>query len=178
MENDRVKELEAEVEHLQHLNDDLKRINRERSNADRKLVPKRTHTGYVFLRETEMSWKHKSGTILQGYRETFQTPYTYLHTRDQVKDLAAEEMPAFLEKCGMPDCRFIMGDLDKLQDLVFDPAGKWAARSNAAKVEATLNGKDLYWEISFFASKPIQVIPEIMNEKLYEKTMQAAAAKE
>ena len=45
-----------EAEYQKGLNDNLLRISRERANADRKLKPKREHTGYVVI-SSGVRWK-------------------------------------------------------------------------------------------------------------------------
>ena len=45
------------IEYLNGLNKNLLRIARERANADRKLRPKKTHTGYVVLTSSEKEYR-------------------------------------------------------------------------------------------------------------------------
>ena len=46
------------IEYLNGLNKNLLRIARERANADRKLRPKKTHTGYVVLTSSEKEYRY------------------------------------------------------------------------------------------------------------------------
>ena len=52
------------IEYLNGLNKNLLRIARERANADRKLRPKKTHTGYVVLTSSEKEYRYKTMRII------------------------------------------------------------------------------------------------------------------
>ena len=51
----------AESAHQRALNANLLRISRERANADRKLKPKKEHTGYVVVVSEETDHQYKDG---------------------------------------------------------------------------------------------------------------------
>ena len=61
--------------YLAGLNENLLRIARERANADRKLKPKKEHTGYVVVSSTEKEYRYKIN------RRDFETatPVSYTH---------------------------------------------------------------------------------------------------
>lgn len=70
--------LRDEVKRLENLLENLKRINKERSNADRKISPKKTHPGYVLL--TTQQVIEKVGDIVSteevvGWKTDMQTPF-------------------------------------------------------------------------------------------------------
>lgn len=68
------------IEYLNGLNKNLLRIARERANADRKLRPKKTHTGYVVLTSSEKEYRYKTmrkENAVAGLWETaLQSPYS------------------------------------------------------------------------------------------------------
>ena len=81
------------IEYLNGLNKNLLRIARERANADRKLRPKKTHTGYVVLTSSEKEYRYKimrKETAVAGLWETaLQSPYSVDFTEEQARGLAA-----------------------------------------------------------------------------------------
>lgn len=75
-----------------HLNENLKRICIERANADRKLRPKKRHSGYVARRSekvTRMNGKKAEGKV---WRTTIETPYKVQLTEDQARKLILEDI--------------------------------------------------------------------------------------
>lgn len=82
------------IEYLNGLNKNLLRIARERSNADRKLRPKKTHTGYVVLASSEKEYRYKTmrkETAVAGLWETaLQSPYSVDFTEEQARALTEE----------------------------------------------------------------------------------------
>ena len=75
------------IEYLNGLNKNLLRIARERANADRKLRPKKTHTGYVVLTSSEKEYRYKTmrkENAVAGLWETaLQSPYSGDFTDEQ-----------------------------------------------------------------------------------------------
>ena len=82
------------IEYLNGLNKNLLRIARERANADRKLRPKKTHTGYVVLTSSEKEYRYKTmrkENAVAGLWETaLQSPYSVDFTEEQARALTEE----------------------------------------------------------------------------------------
>ena len=57
--NEELERAHEEGVYLAGLNENLLRIARERANADRKLKPKKEHTGYVVVSSTEKEYRYK-----------------------------------------------------------------------------------------------------------------------
>ena len=69
----------AESGHLRSLNENLLRIARERANADRKLKPKKEHTGYSVVFSTEKEHRYGKGknmTRVMLWETVIQSPYS------------------------------------------------------------------------------------------------------
>lgn len=78
-ENDKlravVKQLREELEAKRLLNENLKRICRERANQARNLRPKKEHDGYIVLSSREWSEKLPDGSQIMAWKSILQTPY-------------------------------------------------------------------------------------------------------
>ena len=75
--------------YLAGLNENLLRIARERANADRKLKPKKEHTGYVVVSSTEKEYRYKinrrdfeTATL---WETVLQSPYSIDFTEEQAR---------------------------------------------------------------------------------------------
>ena len=69
-------EYKTELDEQRSLNDNLKRISRERANSKRGLKPKKTHPGYIILdsQEIEINVRYLQRQV-RAWRSTIQTPY-------------------------------------------------------------------------------------------------------
>lgn len=93
-------ELSEEVERLRKQNAAMMRIQRERANADRKLRPKKEHSGYVVLFQ-ELIWRQIIPTKKQQYnifRTIFQTPIHVLYEREDARQIFVEDLKGHLLK--------------------------------------------------------------------------------
>ena len=87
-------EARKEIEYQKKLNGNLLRIAKERANSDRKLKPKKSHTGYVVIssRETEYRYKedkrHWNKAVL--WETVLQSPYTVEFTEEQAREQIRE----------------------------------------------------------------------------------------
>ncbi|MBU5678996.1 hypothetical protein [Blautia sp. MSJ-9] len=68
-----------------NLNGNLKRIARERANAQRGLVPKKEHSGYVVLSSVQCRVHHDNG-VTYVWRSILQTPYDASLPYEQIAD--------------------------------------------------------------------------------------------
>ena len=85
------KELEkerAESAYQKGLNENLLRIAKERANADRKLKPKKEHSGYVVVISSEKIYRYKDGRRLGSvklWETVIQSPYSIEFPAKQAK---------------------------------------------------------------------------------------------
>lgn len=86
----------AESAHQRELNANLLRISRERANADRKLKPKKEHTGYLVMISGEKELRYKDGNrnlkkaLL--WETVIQSPYSIEFTEKQARRQIMEEL--------------------------------------------------------------------------------------
>lgn len=91
----KIMEAEAEAKFQASLNENLLRICKERANADRKLKPKKEHTGYVVIssQEKEIRYQEKRKMRTAVVWETvFQSPYSIEFTEEQARKLIVSEL--------------------------------------------------------------------------------------
>lgn len=92
----KIVELEKKIENQKKSSENLLRINRERSNSDRNLTPKKERSGYILLVQKEHAKKivgkygHSSVKLI--WTLTFQSPYPVEMEPESVGDLICEYM--------------------------------------------------------------------------------------
>lgn len=88
-------DLNNEVEIAQDLNTNLKRICRERANADRGLKPKKQHNGYVALATSSYLERYRTSDRemkeFLAFRTVIQTPYSVKFTMKSVEDMLYDD---------------------------------------------------------------------------------------
>ena len=87
-------EAESKIKYWQGLNENLLRISKERANADRKLKPKKEHTGYVVVSSTEKEYRYKVNRrdfeTVMLWETVLQTPYPIDFTEEQAREETKE----------------------------------------------------------------------------------------
>ena len=164
-------ELEAErteSAYQRDLNANLLRIARERANADRKLRPKKEHTGYVVLSSVEKEYRYRdrgSWKSVKLWETALETPYsidfTERQVKAQIKELADDEGPHLVKQLGIQGyCG------QKYEDML---AGRdWLTEeeeNNNIMLEKRMraNYRSGYWEVLFFHTKPLGIVPKDMR---------------
>lgn len=87
---DKLTEATNEVNYQINLNKTLLRISKERANVDRKLKPKKEHTGYVVISSTEKEYRFKTNTSTRLktvvlWQTVIQSKYSIDFTEEQAK---------------------------------------------------------------------------------------------
>lgn len=88
--------LQEKLKIAQDLNRNLIRISKERANSDRKLKPKKEHSGYVILSMQQKIKKERNGKVLTEeviWEALIQTPYLTELTAEQVDVLVKSDCP-------------------------------------------------------------------------------------
>lgn len=120
-----------EIEYLQRLNENLLRISKERANAERKLKPKKGHTGYVVLASKEKEYRYKvdrrNWDAVMLWETTVQSPYTVDFTEEQARKQTEEltDMGGLISRIGIEEC--FPGKYD---DMIDSPRGFQLAAFN------------------------------------------------
>lgn len=164
-------EARSEIAHQVGLNANLLRIARERANADRKLRPKKEHTGFVVMMTGDKEHRYKDGnkhwrTVM--LRETvLQTPYSVDFTEDLARHQIQEDLfrlddeyRYFVERIGI-DQNYPEG----YAAMMDNPEWNGVYQQYNIMLERYLraNFKAGYWELIFKHTKPLGVIPKDMR---------------
>lgn len=160
----------AESAHQKELNENLLRIARERANADRKLKPKKEHSGYVVVVSSEKIYRYKNGHRLGSaklWETVIQSPYSIEFPAKQAKKLIIQE---FFPETGewkaarLGIDRWFSGDYgDLLNDQNVDEE---FMKHNVALTEYRnfrANYRAGYWEVILVHTRPLGIVPKDMR---------------
>lgn len=161
----------AESAHQRALNSNLLRIARERANADRKLKPKKEHTGYlvVFSGEKEIQFKdgnsHVKRTLL--WETVIQSPYVVDLPEAQIRKLILKELIQKAEDgCRLIDRLGINGLYNKGYGSMVEDR-EWCAEPDRfnimLKPKFRANFRAGYWEVVCLHTKPLNIVPKDMR---------------
>lgn len=159
-----VAESEDKLDHHIKLNEKLLRISRERANAERKLTPKKEHTGYAVLLSTEKQQYYKSSgatekSVFTTWETFIQTPYPVDLPEEQTRRLVQDAF-YLLQKLGISeDGR----DVYRKKE-VYQVKNHYKDKGNVL-LEWTLrtNFKAGYWEMRLLHTQPLGIVPEDMR---------------
>lgn len=160
-----------EAAYQEGLNRNLLRIAKERANADRKLAPKKEHTGYLVVSSGEKETSYKDGNrnlrkkVL--WETVIQSPYSVDFTEQQVRRQITEELLRknedgirMIDQIGI-DGFYSKGYGSLLYDREFCQEPE---RFNIMlKPKFRENFRAGYWEVIFFHTKPLGVVPKNMR---------------
>lgn len=161
----------AESAHQRALNANLLRISRERANADRKLKPKKEHTGYyvVFSEETDHQYKdgnrHLKKVVL--WKTVIQSPYVVDFPAAQARKQILEELLQE-DKAGrrLIDRLGINGIYNRGYGSMIEDR-EWCAEPGEYNImlepRFKANFRAGYWEVICLHTKPLDVVPREMR---------------
>ena len=161
----------AESAHQRSLNVNLLRIAKERANADRKLKPKKEHTGYfvVVSEETEHQYKdgnrHLKRVVL--WKTVIQSPYVVDFPVAQARKQILEEL-ILADDAGyrLIDRLGINGIYNKGYGSMIEDR-EWCAEPDKynimLKPKFRVNFRSGYWEVICLHTKPLSVVPRDMR---------------
>ena len=161
------------IDYLDSLNKNLLRIARERANADRKLRPKKTHTGYVVLASSEKEYRYKAirkeTAVAMLWETVLQSPYSVDFTEEQARALTAELVQSnendetLVGRIGIDT--YYNGSYE---DLLYEQrrSVRQAESDNIMlKPKLRANYKTGYWEVIFLHTKPLGLVPAEMRAR-------------
>lgn len=160
-----------EVEYQRGLNVNLLRISKERANADRKLKPKKEHTGFVVVTVGEKEHRYKDGnrhwrsamlreTILQS---PFSTDFTEEQARKQIFEALfkpGESGGWLIGKIGIT-AYYPNGYAELMDNREWDETRK--TRNIAVDLRLRANFRAGYWELIVLHTKPLGQVPADMR---------------
>ena len=154
------------------LNKNLLRIAKERANVDRKLKPKKEHTGYVVVSSTEKEHRYKDGNrrmcSVMLWETVLETPYTVDFEVAEVRNLIQELFQKdeagrwMIQKIG------INGNYPEgYADLIYDKDWREDYHKYNVMLDRRLkaNYRTCYWEIIFHHTKPLAAVPADMRAR-------------
>ena len=161
----------AENAHQRALNANLLRISRERANADRKLKPKKEHTGYVVVVSEETDHQYKDGNRhvkrVLLWKTVIQSPYVVDFPEAQVRKQILEELLRKDEDgYRLIDRLGINGIYNKGYGSMIEDR-RWCAEPDKynimLKPKFRVNFRSGYWEVICLHTKPLDVVPKDMR---------------
>lgn len=159
-----------EITYQRRLNENLLRINRERANSDRKLKPKKEHTGYVVCSSSERDYTfrlNRKNHKIVLWETVLQSPYPIDFTEEQARKQITEELfkedengKYFISKIGI-NAGYAEGFAAMIEDK------EWAEIYKKYNVmlerKLRMNFRVGYWEIAFYHTKPLTCVPKDMR---------------
>ena len=171
---EKVEDIQAELEqereesaHQRELNAHLLRVAKERANADRKLRPKKEHTGYGVVISGEKELRYKDGyrrwQSVSLWETVIQSPYAI----DMPEAIARIQITRNLLKKDESG-KTLLGRLGinsyypgSYADMVDGHQEDLDPKKNniALDFHFQMNGRYGYWEVKFLHTKALQLIP-------------------
>lgn len=152
------------------LNANLLRIARERANADRRLKPKKQHTGYVVIASIEKEQRYKDGNrrwrTVTLWETVIETPYVVSFEVDEIRSLIQELFTEDADGCWMIQRIGINGNCPEgYTKMIEDPEWRKVYPEHNVMLERRLkaNYRTGYWEIIFLHTKPLGPVPADMK---------------
>lgn len=161
----------AESAHQRALNENLLRISKERANADRKLRPKKEHTGYlvVFSGEREHQFKDGNRRVKRVllWETVIQSPYVVDFPEAQIrKQILDELLQRDEDGYRLIDRLGINGIYNKGYGSMIEDR-EWCAEPDKynimLKPKFRANFRAGYWEVICLHTKPLDVVPKDMR---------------
>ena len=161
-ERESYNQAQAECDYQTRLNENLLRIAKERANADRKLKPKREHSGYVVISSTERDHSYKDNygkpKTVRIWETVLQSPYQIGFAEEQARH---ETNELFAGK------RWLIRDIgingrypDGYAKLLQEPeAERWMNCNAVLEQKLRANYRAGYWELILLHTKPLDVVP-------------------
>lgn len=152
------------------LNANLLRISRERANADRKLRPKKAHTGYVVVASMEKEHRYKDGNrrlcSVMLWETVLETPYAVDFEVAGVRELIQELFQKDEDGYWLIGRIGITGNHPKgYSDMIYDKNWREDYHKYNVMLERRLkaNYRTGFWEIIFLHTKPLAAVPVDMR---------------
>ena len=161
----------SSAEFQRDLNANLLRISRERANAERKLRPKKEHTGYVVVSSTEKEYRYKvtrkEFETVTLWETVIQSPYTVDFTEEEAKKLIAGDLTPkdetwLVAKIGINGS--YRGKYEKMIAKT-DSSDDFLQRNIMFPISMRANFRTGYWEAFFLHTKPLGIVPADMRAR-------------
>ena len=154
-----------EIAYQVNLNKNLLRINKEKSNAERKLRPKKEHTGYVVISSQEKEIRYRSGKQMLPavvWETVLQSPYSIEFSEEQARkqiygELLTNDGGWMLGEIGIISTYMALFEemVEKFGKTIYDTNRAYSGRLRA-------NYKAGYWEYIVLHTLPLGQVPKNM----------------
>ena len=168
-----LEEADHTIEYLNGLNKNLLRIARERANADRKLRPKKMHTGYVVLASSEKEYRYKAirkeTAVVMLWETALQSPYSVDFTEEQARELTSELVQpnendeTLAGRIGIDT--YYNGSYEEFLHEQRRSVRQEERNNIMLKPKLRANYKTGYWEVIFLHTKPLGLVPAEMRAR-------------
>ena len=154
----------AGKEYQIELNQDFKRMSRERANADRGIRPKKERSGYVVLSSRQKKYRYKENRRDWGevclWETVIQTPYVVGFSAEQAMTETQELFARDEQGRWMIGKLGITGEYNgNYEDMLDDPrCAAWKDYNIIVGKSFNANAKAGYWEINITHTKPLDNI--------------------
>ena len=160
----------AEKGYQQRLNANLLRISKERANADRKLKPKKEHTGYVVITSEEKEYRYRARgkwSRVKLWETVLQSPYTVDYTEEQARkqieeDLFPESQDWLISKIGIT-ARYGGSYEGMMDDRTVEDSFIQCNVLLSRQQRFRMNFRAGYWEFIFMHTRPLASVPADMR---------------
>ncbi|MGN0993060.1 MAG: hypothetical protein ACI4PE_03990, partial [Bacilli bacterium] len=149
-----IKAAKEEIQKYKSLNENLLRISKERANADRKLKPKKEHTGYIVVSSQEKEIKYSKSRKSIIWETCIQTPYSIEFDESNARTQITEKENWMLACIGINRKHYCeYSEIAMMDDEEFNTAFSLKLRANY---------KAGYWECIVMHTKPLKKIHKTM----------------
>jgi hypothetical protein len=156
-----ITEQDVAVKQAQKLNENLKRICRERANSDRNITPKKEHDGYLVLQSREWRERLLDKRMVRTWKSVIQTPY----------DASIE--PEVIEKQVFGDLiEGVLVDIGCRHYVLPEDNGKYTHEDDGGVMYCwrySADYKSGYWCVIIYTTRPLIVPVERRFRNVREK---------
>lgn len=159
-----VEEAREEIEEQKSLNANLLRISRERANADRKLKPKKEHTGYVVKSSQEKEFRYGVGREAETvivWETTIQSPYAVSFEESVAKKQIEDDLMPANGNWLLCDIGITATFSKPYEELMEDEEFK--KKNTIFKIRYRANYQQGYWEVVLTHLRALGPVPENMR---------------
>lgn len=160
-----VERANAERDYQKSLNQNLLRINKEKSNAERKLRPKKEHTGYVVISSQEKEVRYKSGKKLIPmvvWETVLQSPYSIDFPEEQARTQIYNELLTNDGGWKLGDIGINGSYMVGFDEMVGKLGQEIYNKNRAFSERLRANYKAGYWEYIVLHTLPLDQVPKNM----------------
>lgn len=154
-----------EANYWKGLNENLLRISKERANADRKLKPKKEHSGYVIISSQEKEIRYKKGKQMISaivWETVIQSPYNVKFTELQARTQIYGELLTNEGGWKLGDIGIKSRNMTNYDELLKDNEEDIKDKNIAFNQRLRANYKVGYWEYILLHTLPVENVPKDM----------------